>query len=276
MENLIENDEFENLKVLFDGFEEKHCTYIPKNIKKTLNMMEYSQFMISAADPEVLIQELEETIKTVLPSFIDVKETEIYFGKLYRNCPDKFKFFTGHKTLIRDLVKYAFLTEKGRNKAVKESRVLLGKKRKREGSTEKDDDLEEIENCKSLVSKWFKTKLNVDIVCKVSSLKTTDQEIQVSIQCPLCSSKYRCHKIKNQTEQGWFLSNLYRHANVMHIEKTETATTQSIYSFLAVSPPQRKLDVNERSGNEIEIISSEQLTRPDENEPGNNQDGSNF
>lgn len=228
MEKSADNKEYENLMNLFDGFEEKNGTTIPKNIKKTLNIMDYSQFMIANADPETLVQEIEETIKYVLPSII-VEENEIYFGKLYKNCPDKFKFFAGQRALIRDLVRYAFLREKERHKTEKDSKkVLVPGKRKRKNSTEEDNDLEEVEKCKTFVCKWFLKTMKLEIECKVHNLRITENEIQLSVQCPLCSLKYKCHKIKNHSEQGWSLSNLYRHVSLVHINEKETPVSQTL------------------------------------------------
>lgn len=250
-----------DLNELFEGFEQKNATEVPKNIKKTLKLMDYSRFMISKADAELLIEEIEDTLKNVVPSVIEENEKEEYFGKLYKNCPEKFKFFSGHKTLIRNLVKHAFLDEKGKQKSKKDCEKGSNERgRKRKASTEGDDGSEEVENCKSLVIKWFKKKMQVEIKeCKVQNLKITDNEIQLSIQCPLCSLRYQCHKIKNQSEQGWFLSNLYRHVNSEHIEKEKGASQQLSQPISNFFLPQTVPE------NNIVIISDDKIVHVEEN-----------
>lgn len=259
-----DNQELDTLKTLFESFEKCNGTAIPKNIKKTLDMMEYSSFMISRADSDVFIKEIEETIQVVLPTIIDDADKEVYFGKLYQNCPEKFKFFDGQKALIRDLIRYAFLQEKEKKK------TESTRKRKRQGTTDAD----EVEKCKALVEKWFQTKLNMEIKCAIKTSKITDKEIQVIVECPLCPSKYKCHKTKNNIDQGWFLSNLYRHVNSVHIEKNEekkdvcaSKAPQPIFKFFRSLNRTEELSsrdkvVAKQLAEEIHIISDEKLSGP--------------
>lgn len=99
--------------------------------------------------------------------------------------------------------------------------------RKRKASADDQTDQQEVEHCKLLAINWFKKNIFKPIQeIKVSDIKTTYNEIQLSLECPLCHGKFRCHKFKNQTEQGWFLSNLYKHVKSQHLENKETTLIQ--------------------------------------------------
>lgn len=49
------------LQIFFNRFDEKYVTSVPYNIKKTLELMEYSPFSLSGAIDEELVAEMEET-----------------------------------------------------------------------------------------------------------------------------------------------------------------------------------------------------------------------
>lgn len=214
-------------------FEEKYNAEVPVNIKKTLEIMEYSRYTLSIANPEDLIAEIEETIRNVLPTCIDDFEKENYYGKLFKNCPEKFKFFDGQKSLLRNLVRFAFLDMKDSNKNTKEIR-----KRKITNTEEDESNFEkEVQNCKKLVIEWFKNNLGIDVKdCKIHNLKITKVEIHLFVECPLCFSKYSAHKLIGNADKGWFISNLYRHAKSAHFEngnknRRSKDNTQPISNF---------------------------------------------
>lgn len=133
--------------------------------------------------------------KPLLPNVIEENDQESFFGKLFKGCPEKFKFFSTQKIIIRNLISFSKIEKNSRSNS--DFGNSKSRKRKPDSLQNKENDVDkEINNCKSLAKDWFQKNMpSIDIQdINVLVSKTTNEELQVNIECPVCRAKYKAHK----------------------------------------------------------------------------------
>lgn len=223
MDSCVEND----FTLFMKEFEEKEKVKVPFNIKKTLESMGYDRSTISHVDSSILIDEIQETIRTTMSSIILDGDKELFFGKIFKNNPSQFVLFAGHRTIISRLTAFA------RKDFKFEVSGMSSDSRKRK----LDDDVEKnVMSANALIEDWLK-KHNLEIMqlSRLKNINSNSQEITGNISCPICRIVFKVHKAK---KGSWTLSNFYRHITTEHLEKkVEKKPRNTIKKFLKQNLP---------------------------------------
>lgn len=85
-------DEQSEIWIFFKEFEEKTNIKLPINITKTLCAMGYDKHAIGHVDASTLVDEIQDTVRNIMPSVISDNEKVAFFGPLFKENPKKICF----------------------------------------------------------------------------------------------------------------------------------------------------------------------------------------
>lgn len=137
---------------------------------------------------------MQSTIREILPHALEENEKEEVFGKLYKKIPHLSSSTKDIIIILQWRIWWALLSQNPRKKI-----RTLKRMKGRESFQQKNRTAKRMmpKSClKPNHIYWAGSRITLHEI-KISDTKITETEIRLTMECPLCHSRYRGHKYKH-------------------------------------------------------------------------------